>query len=150
MTFVGESSEEMEEDNVTVFANEVGGQGGEEGGSGIAFTVSQGGKDGLPPLREKRMEGRGSVRGTIFRGYARWGLKGGRRAVREPPLRSVREVRMDYRLRRPLHNRHSGTRAGIQGWEFRIEPHVYSAQHGLSLVVMQRSPFAGKRMGGDP
>ena len=46
------------------------------------------------------------------------------------------------RIRRPLHNRHSGTRAGIQGWKFRIEPHVYSAQHGLSSVVMQRSPFA--------
>ena len=29
-----------------------------------------------------------------------------------------------------------------QGWEFRIEPHVYSAQHGLSSVVMQRSPSA--------
>ena len=51
---------------------------------------------------------------------------------------------MDSRLRRPLHNRHSGTRAGIQGWEFRIEPHVFSAQYGLSSVVMQRSPFAGK------
>ena len=49
---------------------------------------------------------------------------------------------MDSRLRRPLHNRHSGPRAGIQGWEFRIEPHVYSAQYGLLLAVMQRSPCA--------
>ena len=43
MTFVGESSEKVEEDNVTVLADEVGGEGGEEGGSGIAFTVSRGG-----------------------------------------------------------------------------------------------------------
>ena len=49
---------------------------------------------------------------------------------------------MGSRLRRPLHSRHSRTRSGIQGWEFRIEPHVYSAQHGLSSVVMQRSPSA--------
>ena len=48
---------------------------------------------------------------------------------------------------RPLHNRHSGPRAGIQGWEFRIEPHVYSAEYGLSSVVMQRSPFARTRKG---
>ena len=49
---------------------------------------------------------------------------------------------MGPRIRRPLHNRHSGPRAGIQGWEFRIEPHVYSAQYGLSQAVMQRSPSA--------
>ena len=54
---------------------------------------------------------------------------------------------MGPRIRRPLHNRHSGTRAEIQGWEFRIEPHVYSAQHGLSSVVMQRSPSARTREG---
>ena len=44
---------------------------------------------------------------------------------------------------RPLHNRHSGPRAGIQGWGFRIEPHAHSTQSGLSLAVMQRPPRAG-------
>ena len=57
---------------------------------------------------------------------------------------------VDSRRRRPLHNRHSGTRAGIQGWKFRIEPHVYSAEYGLSSVVMQRSPAAGMTEGRAP
>ncbi len=35
------------------------------------------------------------MRGTIFRGDDGWGDDGPDRAVREPPLRSVREVGMD-------------------------------------------------------
>ena len=57
-------------------------------------------------------------------------------------------VVMGSRIRRPLHNRHSGTRAGIQRWGFRVEPHTYSVQYGLSLAVMQRSPSGDNGGGG--
>ena len=43
--------------------------------------------------------GRGSVRGTRFRGNDRWGVEGRGRAVLEPPLPEGREVRMDSRPR---------------------------------------------------
>ena len=46
---------------------------GRKGGSRTAPTVSQGGRDGFPPLREKRMGVRVSVRGTIFHGNEGWG-----------------------------------------------------------------------------
>ena len=40
-------------------------------------------------------------------------------------------------------SRHSGPRAGIQGWGFGIDPNVYSYQYGLALAVMQGSLRVG-------
>ena len=67
---------------------------------------------------------------------------------REKRLGCWYEGRIDSRIRGPLRNRHSSPRPGIREWGCRIKPHVYSAQFGLSLAVMQGYPFAGITGGG--
>ena len=84
--------------------------------------------------------------------YARWGLKGGRRAVREPPLRSVRLGKDGLTAFGDLcidrHSVHPSRK--VQGWEFRIEPHVYSAPTWSLISSYAKVSLRGKTDGGDP